>query len=354
MSRQRIYYLTAGALLTAVLMGWFIFKGLPDLLAREQGAGFGPQSEEQARSDVRTAALQFFGGLVLVLGTVFTALTLRQTRMRDQAQRRADQDQLKSDRERDEGHRRADEERLRIEREGQIDERFTRAIDQLGSAELRVRLGGMYALERIAVDASETYHPLVVEVLTAYVRECAQPSSGDARSSSLARSGHRPKVRPKADVQAALTVLGRREHDRDDPRFPLRLSGAYLRGVSLRGGHFENARLRRVNLEEAHLEGTQLQGAKLRDARLVKADLKPDDDNPELKGANLTGASLVDANLHGAKLQGAILTDAILTGATLTGARHDPSTVWPRGFDAEVAGSRPVETSGQEDLSGPA
>jgi hypothetical protein len=59
-----------------------------------------------------------------------------------------------------------------LSRAGQITERFTRAIDQLGSSELDVRLGGIYALERIARD-SKADHPQVMEVLTAYVREHA-------------------------------------------------------------------------------------------------------------------------------------------------------------------------------------
>ena len=38
---------------------------------------------------------------------------------------------------------------LDITRQGQITERFTRAIDQLGSEKLEIRLGGIYSLERI-------------------------------------------------------------------------------------------------------------------------------------------------------------------------------------------------------------
>jgi hypothetical protein len=72
------------------------------------------------------------------------------------------------------------EENLRLAREGQITERFTRAIDQLGATDeannkkLEIRLGGIYALERIAGDSLAMEdspgrdYSTVMEVLTAY------------------------------------------------------------------------------------------------------------------------------------------------------------------------------------------
>jgi hypothetical protein len=56
---------------------------------------------------------------------------------------------------------------LRLNREGQITDRFTRAIEQLGDAKVDVRLGGIYALERTAKSSAEDHGP-IMEVLTAY------------------------------------------------------------------------------------------------------------------------------------------------------------------------------------------
>ncbi|MCC6312913.1 MAG: hypothetical protein IT337_02780, partial [Thermomicrobiales bacterium] len=42
------------------------------------------------------------------------------------------------------------EESLQVSQEGQITDRFSKAVEQLGSDNLSVRLGGVYALERIA------------------------------------------------------------------------------------------------------------------------------------------------------------------------------------------------------------
>src|SRR5215216_754043 len=75
---------------------------------------------------------------------------------------------------------------LQVNREGQITERFTRAIDQLGKVEdgkklYEIRIGGIYALERIARESEEGYWP-IMEVLTAYVRHNSHWPHGQIRS----------------------------------------------------------------------------------------------------------------------------------------------------------------------------
>src|SRR5271166_1561720 len=64
---------------------------------------------------------------------------------------------------------------LAVAQEGQITDRFTKAIEQLGAIDssgkkkLEVRLGGIYALERIA-DESERDHWPIIEILSTYIR----------------------------------------------------------------------------------------------------------------------------------------------------------------------------------------
>ena len=101
--------------------------------------------------------------------------------------------------------------RVRALEGGQITERFTRAIDQLGTThgtgrepKIEVRLGGIFALEQIAKDDPAKYHWQVMEVLTAYVRENT-PTDGE------------PREKPREDVQTALTVVGRRKIEHDAP-----------------------------------------------------------------------------------------------------------------------------------------
>ena len=92
-----------------------------------------------------------------------------------------------------------------------------------------MRLGGIYALERLARESREDHGP-IVEILTAYVRDHAPRLSGVNAASgepdqpvtapATGPGGNQAKpvsTRPSADVQAVLTVLGRRNvaHDPD-------------------------------------------------------------------------------------------------------------------------------------------
>ena len=56
--------------------------------------------------------------------------------------------------------------------QGHITDRFTKAIEQLGSEKMAVRLGAIYALERLSKDSPED-HWTIMEVLTAYVQDNA-------------------------------------------------------------------------------------------------------------------------------------------------------------------------------------
>jgi hypothetical protein len=219
--------------------------------------------------------------------------------------------------------------RLREERESP--ERLGRALELLGDVDKRQ--GAIYLLEHIARDAPAVHHGPVVEVLVSYIRRHS-PSRppGAAVEAGAVTSG---KQRPPADVQAALTVLGRRDPAHDDARVQLRLSDVDLRGASLRGGHFEGIRLRRALLEGARLEGADLRSAELAEADLRRADFAPDQE------LGLLGADLSCADLKGADLKGADLKGAKLDGAKLDGAVFDERTRWPEGFVPPRAGSPP-------------
>jgi Pentapeptide repeats (8 copies) len=119
---------------------------------------------------------------------------------------------------------------FRLTERGQVTDRYTKAVEQLGSAKLDVRIGGIYALERVARD-SATDHPTVMEVLAAFIREHSReqwprPEPGAAM----------PEHTTRPDVQAAITVIGHRDSTHDRARINLaraNLTGADLVGANL-------------------------------------------------------------------------------------------------------------------------
>jgi len=190
----------------------------------------------------------------------------------------------------------------RLTQEGQITERYTKAIEQLGSDKLDVRLGGIYALERIAKD-SERDHSTVVEVLSAFVREHSDPSHTDSQPSmaevlsaflqgdsqpTVEQPNHKPKLKPTTDVRAAIAVLGRLPSRLDVPR-------ADLSRVDLAGAALYRANLSSFGLSQADLEGAGLLEGNLRQANLRWANLR----KAYLHGANLREADLRQAHLEG-------------------------------------------------------
>ena len=269
-------------------------------------------------ADTRTAALQLIGGTVLAIGAFFTARTNRANRT------------------------------------GQIADRFTKAIEQLGNHDnLEIRLGGIYALEQIAKEPCSGHHPQIMEVLSAYVRERAPRADAPPDDGN---SMQRP--RPPTDVQAVMKVLGRRSAELDDRPLDLRRVGlrgaslaranlrkalligagsywttlayADLRGASMTGARLDRAVLQQADLQEANLEHAILESANLDGARLDGANLQfAYLFGAKLVGANLRGATLDEANLLAADLRGANLECASLEDANLIGARYDERTQWP-------------------------
>ena len=238
---------------------------------------------EAAREAARTLLLTMNAGLFAAGALLFTALNFTLSR-------------------------RATE----LTEQGQVTDRYTRAIEQLGSDKIDIRIGGIYALERIARDSARD-HPTVVEVLTAFIRE----HSREPWPLPQAHDPGQPTViserRTRPDVQAAITVVGRRIVARDgDTRIDL--IGADLTATNLGTVDLTNANLRGANLTGAYVGYANLAGATFSGADLRKTDFTA----ANLTGASLTGADLRDAFLPGAHLAEAHLQQADLTGATLT------------------------------------
>jgi Pentapeptide repeats (8 copies) len=277
------------------------------------------QAQGQLQNDTRTTLLQALAGIVVVAGA---AATWRQ---------------------------------VRISREGQITDRLTHAIDQVGSDIVDVRVGGIYALERLARDSADD-RLAVEEILATFIRTHAPWPAGHESHPDPHPTPDVDEAIPwltdrAPDVRTALRALGRLPHDAHD--FPLALRRVDLRrtnfyyGTLIRidfgdsnlaaswapGVRWElcrliNTDLRQTRLSRATLDGSDFTKAHLEGATLEKASLV----RACLRDANLRDADLTDSNLTGADLRGADLSGADLSGAQMTGVQTDPATTWPKGF----------------------
>jgi hypothetical protein len=287
-----------------VVPRWFVpARSAASLATVEDPAARGRLEDDRLKlqNDVRIGLLQAVAGVAVIAAVVVTW------------------QQLETD-------RRQLRQQLEVAGQEQAGERFAQALDQLGSEQLDVRLGGIYGLERVAARASGAaaaaggaYRPpgsadvpsvfwasqdrvQVFEILSAYVRT----------------TSHRPPIGPagpdatlqvrQPDVNAAVTVLARRTVLDGDP--PLDLSGSLLNGA---------------RLGWARLAGADLRGADVR--------------GTSLQHAELAGVHLEQALLCGTQFQG-----ADLGGAHLAGARVSADTGWPSGFDWRAAGAQLVDS----------
>jgi hypothetical protein len=212
---------------------------------------------------------------------------------------------------------------VRIARHGHITDRITKAVDQLGEDTVDVRLGGLYALERVAKDSYED-RATVAAILVAFVRTHAPVRSAGA----LGEPADDVWLGVRApDVQAALTILGRRP--RSDEDGDIYLSHTDLRKARMVEGRWDDLVCAHSNLAGARMRSASLVGAGLDHSDLRGAHLS----NVVLQGAKLRDVRLDGANLRGADLRGADLTGATLDGADLTGVRADAHTIWPDGLN---------------------
>ena len=264
-------------------------------------------------------------------------------------------------------------------------------MEEVSEPNLEVRIGAIYALERIAQD-SDRDHVQIMEILCAYIRQNAPaPQSDDWPQLEMKKSEEdgpleadweerreafrevqnkaKAGLKLREDIQVALTVLGRRRPEQrllearageakedatfvfdlpcpeydgpEDSHDPAALS-VYHQNLedwkqTIRGYEGYRLDLRNADLRGADLSGLNFKGADLRDARLQGAGLW----QARLQGAVLAAAQLQGARLTEAQMQGAVLWGAQLQEADLEEAQMQGAGLWlARLHGAVLAGAR--------------
>ena len=238
------------ATLFLVLILWFIpriyVRSLKKKSLSSTQSEFDREKEKlKLEDDTRKTLAQIIGGAVFLFGVIFTYNTFV------------------------------------LNREGQITERFTQAAEQLGNDDIAVRLGGLYALERIAKDSPKD-HWTIMEIVSAYIRERSpntKPAKVTEKPVQKEPGGLKQNKKPnsdkiKTDIQAAMTIIGRRIIGQDPPGRRIDLRDSNLSGTGLSGANLSGANFSEANLSEANLFGADLFGADLSEAYLRGADLR--------------------------------------------------------------------------------
>jgi len=266
--------------ISLVLIFVFILWIVPDLQIKLSKADIKGKERIELKNKLRLTLAQILGGAIILGGLFFTWKSLE------------------------------------VSKEGQITERFTRAIEQLGNDKLQIRLGGIYALERIAKESKRDTWP-IMEILTAYIRDQAPWREEDKKEDHIVHElpwnlmlKKIPKKNPPIDIQAILHVIGGQKRTYEENRRFL-LTKIDLRGANLGKANLKYADFSFAHLEKAILALTNLEGASLNHAHLEGA---------VLDGAQLMRAMMKEAHLEGVSLTLANLEEAVLEGAHLEGA----------------------------------
>ena len=200
--------------------------------------------------------------------------------------------------------------------------RYQRGAEMLGNSVLAVRLGGIYALQKLAKEHPDLYHVEIMRLLCAFVRN---PTKDQDLDQPMEINGQVMPQRIREDAQSALSTIGVRTMDQ------IRIEGDDGFTADLHGANLGSADLRRFILSGANLHGANLEGADLRRCNLDEADLT----HANLSRANLEEASFQKAHLDGANLEGANLDIAYFNDSFCGLARFN--STWADGAIFEGA-----------------
>lgn len=205
---------------------------------------------------------------------------------------------------------------------------------------LEVRLGAIYALERIAQDSFRD-HLQIMEILAAYIRGNAPPIPAPNDWSQIAA------YTPRSDLQAAITVIGRRSHSQLDLELQKKIrldlsksnlskidfskgnytavsfAGSFFWGANfaysiLTGTQFYRANLNSVNFFEAQMTGTALDEAIINNPIPAAGDI-----SKSITFAKIYGVTAVGADLRGINYLGNHREENLIFGSKDTKLHHE-------------------------------
>jgi hypothetical protein len=206
---------------------------------------------------------------------------------------------------------------------GRSAEIMAQSFAGLGDDKVQIRVGSIYSLERQARERPKDQGP-IVQTLAAFVRERCPAPPQPITAESLYRA-------IQTDVQAALSVLGRRLRANDPAGARLSFAGANLSGYDFADGDFTGASFKGAYLCAANFAGAKLRRGDFQLAVADQADFYAADareasfsaaycGSTRFAHADLRNAAFVDADLRMANFAHAQVEAVDWRGAALDGA----------------------------------
>lgn len=278
---------------------YLVLGPFAEVLANRYMQGLTAKEKVDAINSLRQLILTAFAGLVATVGVIITARTYV------------------------------------ANRRGQVTDRYSKSIALLASDKISERVGGVYALEHIMLE-SPVDHNVIVDVLTAFIRESRSnrelvPPDTRIHPDDIEPPDEYdgPEEMIPADIQAAISVLGRRPNRKETAR--LDFSNAFLNranfsGARLDGAIFFNASLGKANFESASLLGVKFNQCaawnvnfsktKLNDARFFDTNLYRCDFSDADLSESIFEASRLTANeFAGTRMQNAVLQNVVVSAS---------------------------------------
>jgi len=227
-------------LVVLVLLG---FIWVPDFLFQLDYSTIEVDASQKAGRifEYRKVYIQIIGGAILAIGVY---LTLRRVK--------------------------ATEKQAEVALQGNLTDRYTKAVELLGSDQMAIRIGGIAALGRLAKDSEIDYKRVII-TLAEFIRYVSVERQKEMREEE--RGSGDFKLWP--DVQMAINVIFNEEFYPlakmyfDKETSPIDLSEAYLKSVNLSGKKLIN-----VNFQLSNLDGGKFMESKLDACELFGAEMK--------------------------------------------------------------------------------
>ena len=187
------------------------------------------------------------------------------------------------------------EKQIDLQRKQRTDDRFTTAVNLLGSSETSARTGAIYSLYHLSIE-DKKYRKEVAQILCSHIR--SKTNEPDYQKEH--------KDRPSNEIQSTIDLLLK---DKDGNK------GLYCQDFA-KENSFPKVNFEYTYLVKANFYEAQCQGADFNHAQCQGADF----DYAQCQGADFLNAQCQAAKFNAAQCQGATFIRAQCQGASFCGA----------------------------------